>query len=96
MLQLKQSQVDIKILVIYMKVNFIILKGSGKTLAFLVPVLQILKERELEQKWKKHEIGAVILSPTRDLAIQTNIVLEQLLKHIMVYLIETNKPFTVY
>lgn len=71
----------------------ILFEGSGKTLAFLIPVLQILKERELEQKWKKHEIGAVVLSPTRDLAMQTNIVLEQLLKHVMVYSIQTNKLY---
>lgn len=58
--------------------------GSGKTLAFLIPLLQIFKQREKEQKWKKHEIGAVVLSPTRELAVQTQSVLKQLLIHIKV------------
>lgn len=41
--------------------------GSGKTLAFLVPVLENLYRR----KWTEHDgLGALILSPTRELAIQ--------------------------
>lgn len=56
--------------------------GSGKTLAFLVPLLDILKKRE--EKWKKHEVGAVVISPTRELALQTNQVLDQLLQHVSV------------
>ena len=41
--------------------------GSGKTLAFLVPVLENLYRR----KWMEHDgLGALILSPTRELAIQ--------------------------
>lgn len=56
--------------------------GSGKTLAFLIPVLQILKKRSLEEAWKKHEVGAVILSPTRELALQIRDVLQQLLGHV--------------
>lgn len=56
--------------------------GSGKTLAFLLPVLQILKKRSREQAWKKHEVGAVILSPTRELALQISSVLQELLIHI--------------
>ena len=41
--------------------------GSGKTLAFLVPVLENLYRR----KWTEYDgLGALILSPTRELAIQ--------------------------
>lgn len=56
--------------------------GSGKTLAFLIPILEILKQRAFYEKWKKHEIGAVIVSPTRELALQTKDVLEQLLEYV--------------
>ncbi|CAH0549129.1 unnamed protein product [Brassicogethes aeneus] len=54
--------------------------GSGKTLAFLIPLLDILKKRE--QKLKKYEVGAVVISPTRELALQTKQVLSQLLKYV--------------
>ena len=57
--------------------------GSGKTLAFLIPLLEILKRRQ-EDKWRKHEIGALIISPTRELALQTKEVLEQLQKFVSV------------
>lgn len=41
--------------------------GSGKTLAFLVPVLEIL----YRQKWGPTDgLGALIISPTRELAVQ--------------------------
>lgn len=41
--------------------------GSGKTLAFLVPVL----EKLYRQKWTEFDgLGALIISPTRELAIQ--------------------------
>lgn len=41
--------------------------GSGKTLAFLIPVLENLYRR----KWAEFDgLGALILSPTRELAIQ--------------------------
>lgn len=41
--------------------------GSGKTLAFLVPVLENLYRRQ----WSEYDgLGALILSPTRELAIQ--------------------------
>ena len=41
--------------------------GSGKTLAFLVPVLENLYRK----KWTEYDgLGALILSPTRELAIQ--------------------------
>ncbi|EIM87449.1 DEAD-domain-containing protein [Stereum hirsutum FP-91666 SS1] len=41
--------------------------GSGKTLAFLIPVLEILYRR----KWGPQDgLGALIISPTRELAVQ--------------------------
>ncbi|KAJ7168354.1 DEAD-domain-containing protein [Mycena crocata] len=42
--------------------------GSGKTLAFVIPILERLIRRE--RKLKKHELGALIISPTRELATQ--------------------------
>ncbi|KAF9652558.1 DEAD-domain-containing protein [Thelephora ganbajun] len=41
--------------------------GSGKTLAFLIPVLEILYRR----KWGPQDgLGALVISPTRELAVQ--------------------------
>ncbi|KAL3471112.1 P-loop containing nucleoside triphosphate hydrolase protein [Aspergillus californicus] len=41
--------------------------GSGKTLAFLVPILESLYRKT----WSEHDgLGALIISPTRELAIQ--------------------------
>ncbi|XP_063971362.1 ATP-dependent RNA helicase DDX55-like [Lytechinus pictus] len=48
--------------------------GSGKTLAFVIPIIEILQRRE--QPWKKKEVGAIIITPTRELATQINEVLE--------------------
>lgn len=45
--------------------------GSGKTLAFVVPLLELLLRRHREWPWKPTEVGAIILSPTRELATQT-------------------------
>ena len=42
--------------------------GSGKTLAFLIPVLETLAK--LPTSLKKHEIGTLIITPTRELASQ--------------------------
>ncbi|KAI1821220.1 ATP-dependent rRNA helicase SPB4 [Xylaria intraflava] len=42
--------------------------GSGKTLAFLIPIIhRILR---LEEPTKKHHIAAIVIAPTRELAIQ--------------------------
>lgn len=42
--------------------------GSGKTLAFLIPLL----DRLYAEKWGPTDgLGAVVISPTRELAIQT-------------------------
>lgn len=37
--------------------------GSGKTLSFLIPVVE--KLLRLEEPIKKHHVGAIIVSPTR-------------------------------
>jgi len=42
--------------------------GSGKTLAFVIPILEMLLKRS--EQLKKHDIGALIISPTRELAQQ--------------------------
>lgn len=54
--------------------------GSGKTLAFLIPMLELLIKRHQENPWRKTEIGSVVISPTRELALQTSEVLEQFLR----------------
>ena len=50
--------------------------GSGKTLAFLVPLFEVLLRRE--ERLKKHEVGALVVEPTRELAMQVNTVTLQL------------------
>jgi ATP-dependent RNA helicase DDX55/SPB4 len=52
--------------------------GSGKTLAYLIPVVE--KLLRLEEPVKKHHVGAIIVSPTRELASQIYKVLLSLLK----------------
>jgi len=52
--------------------------GSGKTLAFLIPTIE--KLLRVEEPIKKHHVGAIIISPTRELASQIHSVLEGLLK----------------
>ncbi|KAF8769955.1 ATP-dependent RNA helicase DDX55-like [Argiope bruennichi] len=42
--------------------------GSGKTLAFLVPMFEVLLKYA---PFKKLDVGAIIISPTRELAAQT-------------------------
>jgi ATP-dependent RNA helicase DDX55/SPB4 len=41
--------------------------GSGKTLAFLIPIVERIRIKE----FRKNQIAALILSPTRELAMQT-------------------------
>lgn len=50
--------------------------GSGKTLAFVIPLLELLLRRATQEPWKQNEVGAIIISPTRELAAQTNAVLK--------------------
>ena len=54
--------------------------GSGKTLAFVIPIIEILLKREY--KLKNNEIGALIISPTRELASQIEEVVQHFLKNI--------------
>ncbi|KAL9050355.1 MAG: hypothetical protein Q9206_005125 [Seirophora lacunosa] len=51
--------------------------GSGKTLAFLIPIVERLLR--LDEPIKKHHVGAIIISPTRELAGQIYNVLCSLL-----------------
>lgn len=45
--------------------------GSGKTLSFVIPILEMLIKREKKgEKWKKSEIGGLVITPTRELAQQ--------------------------
>ncbi|BGP14630.1 hypothetical protein JCM10213_002202 [Rhodosporidiobolus nylandii] len=48
--------------------------GSGKTLSFVIPVLEKLLRRD--RPLGKREIGAVVIAPTRELAIQIHSVFQ--------------------
>ncbi|KAI1311857.1 ATP-dependent rRNA helicase SPB4 [Xylaria venustula] len=51
--------------------------GSGKTLAFLIPLVhRILR---LEEPTKKHHVAAIVIAPTRELAIQIHKTLTDLI-----------------
>ncbi|XP_051972892.1 ATP-dependent RNA helicase DDX55 [Xyrauchen texanus] len=52
--------------------------GSGKTLAFVIPILEILLKRE--EKLKKMQVGALIITPTRELALQISEVMGRFLQ----------------
>ena len=52
--------------------------GSGKTLAFIIPVLETLAR--MTTPLKKHDIGCLIISPTRELASQISEVLAEFLE----------------
>lgn len=54
--------------------------GSGKTLSFLIPVFQILAKSDSCNK--PGDIGGIIISPTRELALQTFTVAQQFEHHI--------------
>ncbi|CAG0895254.1 unnamed protein product [Cyprideis torosa] len=54
--------------------------GSGKTLAFLLPLVQILLRTK--RKWKKHEVGAIVVAPTRELTNQIASVLCDLIREL--------------
>ncbi|XP_022595527.1 ATP-dependent RNA helicase DDX55 [Seriola dumerili] len=51
--------------------------GSGKTLAFVIPVIELLLKRE--EKLKKMQVGALVITPTRELALQISEVMGQFL-----------------
>ncbi|XP_021515768.1 ATP-dependent RNA helicase DDX18 isoform X1 [Meriones unguiculatus] len=52
--------------------------GSGKTLAFLVPVIELIVKLKF---MPRNGTGVLILSPTRELAMQTFGVLKELMTH---------------
>ncbi|KAF6213812.1 hypothetical protein GE061_011534 [Apolygus lucorum] len=52
--------------------------GSGKTLAFLVPAIELIVKLGF---MPRNGTGCVILSPTRELSMQTFGVLQELMKH---------------
>ena len=44
--------------------------GTGKTAAFVLPILQLMYEGKQNAEQPDHKIKALILTPTRELAIQ--------------------------
>jgi ATP-dependent RNA helicase DDX18/HAS1 len=52
--------------------------GSGKTLAFLIPVVELMHKLKF---MPRNGTGAIIISPTRELSMQTFGVLQELLKY---------------
>ena len=44
--------------------------GTGKTAAFTIPILQLMHVQQQASKQSYHKISALILTPTRELAIQ--------------------------
>mmetsp|Transcript_30784 Transcript_30784/g.46930 ORF Transcript_30784/g.46930 Transcript_30784/m.46930 type:complete len:612 (+) Transcript_30784:511-2346(+) len=53
--------------------------GSGKTLAFVIPVVEMLLRRT--EILQKKQVGAVVLSPTRELAQQTHQIASEVCKY---------------
>ncbi|KAF9578061.1 ATP-dependent RNA helicase ddx55 [Lunasporangiospora selenospora] len=49
--------------------------GSGKTLSFLIPILEKIHRRQ--DKLQPSEVGAIVISPTRELATQISRVLSE-------------------
>uniref|UniRef100_A0A3Q2QE74 ATP-dependent RNA helicase n=1 Tax=Fundulus heteroclitus TaxID=8078 RepID=A0A3Q2QE74_FUNHE len=52
--------------------------GSGKTLAFVIPIIELLLKRE--EKLKKKQVGALVITPTRELALQISEVMGMFLQ----------------
>ncbi|XP_034565212.1 ATP-dependent RNA helicase DDX55 [Notolabrus celidotus] len=52
--------------------------GSGKTLAFVIPIIELLLKRE--EKLRKMQVGALVVTPTRELALQISEVMEQFIQ----------------
>ena len=52
--------------------------GSGKTLSFLIPIIELLTKVQFT---RKQGTGAVIISPTRELSLQIYGVLRDLMEH---------------
>lgn len=54
--------------------------GSGKTLAFVIPICEMLLRRV--SLLKKTQVGAIVLSPTRELAQQTYTVAKEVCQYV--------------
>lgn len=52
--------------------------GSGKTLAFLVPAVELMYKSKFSPK---KGTGVIVISPTRELSMQTFSVVKELLKY---------------
>lgn len=52
--------------------------GSGKTLAFLIPAVELIYKLKF---MPRNGTGVIIISPTRELSMQTFGVLKELMKH---------------
>ncbi|CEI93170.1 Putative ATP-dependent RNA helicase HAS1 [Rhizopus microsporus] len=52
--------------------------GSGKTLAFLIPAIELLVRKKFKSR---NGTGVIVVSPTRELAIQIYGVVEELCKY---------------
>ena len=68
--------------------------GSGKTLAFVVPIMEMLLRNPLKTK---QSIGAIIISPTRELTTQIRDVVQLFASHApgntgVLHLIGGSKP----
>lgn len=66
----QMTPVQASVIPLFMKNKDVIVEavtGSGKTLAFVIPIIERLIRRK---KLKKDEVGALIISPTRELATQ--------------------------
>ncbi|CDO92662.1 unnamed protein product [Kluyveromyces dobzhanskii CBS 2104] len=56
--------------------------GSGKTIAFVIPILErLIKEGANSANFKKSHFHSLIISPTRELASQIHNVIEEFLKY---------------
>lgn len=53
--------------------------GSGKTLAFLIPAIQLLYKTRFD---RSQGTGIIVISPTRELALQIYTVAKELLQHL--------------
>ncbi|PWN37992.1 DEAD-domain-containing protein [Meira miltonrushii] len=51
--------------------------GSGKTLAYVLPVLQMIMKRQ--DRLKKNQLGALVVCPTRELAVQVHGIIQSFL-----------------
>ena len=61
-------------------VNVSACTGSGKTLAFLIPIFQLLGRPECSIS--RGEVGGIVISPTRELAMQTYSIAERFEKYL--------------